>query len=120
MRHAPAKALLVLAGHALLAPTVAVSSVQVNGTITDIWGYWPRGPSVGGSVTLEGHTNRVASVAVSADGAVVVTGSFDNTAKIWGGVPGALKHTLEGHTDNPSCRRGRRRPRSPSRARRRP
>lgn len=31
-----------------------------------------------------GHTNEVNSVAFSPDGSRVVTGSWDNTAKIWG------------------------------------
>jgi serine/threonine protein kinase len=34
--------------------------------------------------TLEGHTNTVRSVAVSPDGKWLVSGSDDNTIKIWG------------------------------------
>jgi WD40 repeat protein len=33
--------------------------------------------------TLEGHTDKICSVAFSPDGTRIVTGSMDNTAKIW-------------------------------------
>ena len=33
--------------------------------------------------TLAGHSDTVASVAISADGKRVVSGSFDKTVKIW-------------------------------------
>ena len=33
--------------------------------------------------TLAGHSNMVTSVAISADGMRVVSGSFDKTVKIW-------------------------------------
>ena len=33
--------------------------------------------------TLAGHSARVTSVAISADGKRVVSGSYDNTVKIW-------------------------------------
>ena len=39
---------------------------------------WPQGEAV-----YKGHTNRVTSVAFSADGRTVLTGSFDNTARLW-------------------------------------
>src|SRR5262249_41198414 len=35
------------------------------------------------SVTLEGHTRRVTSVALSADGHRIVSGSEDETVKVW-------------------------------------
>ncbi|KAF7133640.1 hypothetical protein CNMCM5793_004948 [Aspergillus hiratsukae] len=54
--------------------------------------------------TLEGHSGWVQSVAFSADGRLLASGSNDETIKLWDpstGDPstGALKHTLEGHSD---------------------
>ncbi|KAJ3036401.1 hypothetical protein HDV00_002768 [Rhizophlyctis rosea] len=49
--------------------------------------------------TLEGHTTTVRSVALTPDGKTVVTGSLDNTAKIWDVATGRLITVLEGHTD---------------------
>ncbi len=34
--------------------------------------------------TLYGHSNYVASVAYSPDGTKIISGSFDDTIKIWG------------------------------------
>ena len=47
--------------------------------------------------TLTGHTRRVSSVAVSPDGQYVVSGSWDNTVKVWRLSDGALVHRLAGH-----------------------
>ena len=48
--------------------------------------------------TLEGHTSSVRSVAFSPDGATLVSGSTDNTIRIWRLSDGQLLDTLEGHT----------------------
>jgi WD40 repeat protein len=48
-------------------------------------------------LTLEGHRNGVASVAFSPSGTVVVSGSGDNTVKIWDARSDACLNTLEGH-----------------------
>jgi WD40 repeat protein len=48
-----------------------------------------------GLYTLTGHTNRVASVAISLDGQHVVSGSYDKLVKIWNVETGAAVSILE-------------------------
>ncbi len=48
--------------------------------------------------TLEGHTDWVRSCAMSANGRVVVSASFDRTLKVWDASSGQERATLEGHT----------------------
>ncbi|MBM3495619.1 MAG: WD40 repeat domain-containing protein, partial [Armatimonadetes bacterium] len=48
--------------------------------------------------TLEGHTGRVMSVALTADGKRAVSGSDDNTLRVWDLETGKTLRTLEGHT----------------------
>ncbi|PVH71123.1 vegetative incompatibility protein HET-E-1 [Cadophora sp. DSE1049] len=47
---------------------------------------------------LEGHTNAVTSVAFSSDGKQVVSGSVDETVRLWDAATGAALQMLEGHT----------------------
>ena len=49
-----------------------------------VW-FWTGGDAVAGWQvrTLQGHSNRVTSVAISVDGKRVVSASWDNTVKIW-------------------------------------
>jgi WD40 repeat protein len=49
---------------------------------------------------LEGHTDRVMSVALHADGRRAVTASADHTSRVWDLDTGACLTTLEGHTDS--------------------
>jgi hypothetical protein len=49
--------------------------------------------------TLEGHGDRVTSVAFSADGGRLASGSYDKTVKVWDAATGACVQTLEGHGD---------------------
>ena len=48
--------------------------------------------------TLEGHTDRVASVAWSPDGQTLATASFDKTAVLYSAASGERLRTLAGHT----------------------
>ena len=49
--------------------------------------------------TLEGHSDNVYSVAYSPDGTKIISGSGDNTVKIWNANTGQCLQTLEGHSD---------------------
>ena len=48
--------------------------------------------------TLNGHSEFVTSCCFSPDGASVLSGSYDETLKIWDVATGDLMCTLEGHT----------------------
>jgi WD40 repeat protein len=52
--------------------------------------------------TLEGHSSSVSSVAFSPNGKQVVSGSHDNTVRLWDAVTGAALQTLEGHSSSVS------------------
>ena len=41
---------------------------------------------------LEGHTDRVCAVAVSADGSTIVSGSDDKTVRIWSAESGQVPY----------------------------
>ncbi|MEH2043322.1 WD40 repeat domain-containing protein [Nostoc sp.] len=49
--------------------------------------------------TLMGHSHIVCSLAISADGKILVSGSWDQTIKVWQLETGELLHTLKGHRD---------------------
>ena len=51
----------------------------------------------GGVFTLYGHTGHVSSVSFSPDGTRIVTGSGDNTAKVWDAHTGTTLQDLKGH-----------------------
>ena len=48
--------------------------------------------------TLEAHTKDVRSVAVSPDGATIMSSSSDETFRLWRATDGALLHIFQGHT----------------------
>ena len=50
-------------------------------------------------LSMRGHTDSVASVAWSPDGMRIVSGSYDETIRIWDAVTGNCINTLVGHTD---------------------
>src|SRR6478672_13551531 len=49
--------------------------------------------------TLRGHTDWVNCVAISPDGQTLVSGSRDNTIKIWNLASGKVLATLRGHSE---------------------
>jgi WD40 repeat protein len=51
------------------------------------------------SLSLEGHTGSIYSVAFSPDGSQIISGADDFTVRVWDAVSGAHKHSLKGHTD---------------------
>jgi len=61
------------------------------------WGYWNRLCHLD-LKTLQGHTSSISSVTFSPDGKRIVTGSEDNTAKVWDALTGKETLTLKGHT----------------------
>jgi WD40 repeat protein len=64
----------------------------VNGTVR-LW----DAPSGRVRATLEGHTGVVWSVAVSGDGRLVATGTWDGPVRLWETRSGRLLATLQGH-----------------------
>ncbi|KAG0288595.1 hypothetical protein BGZ96_007692 [Linnemannia gamsii] len=51
------------------------------------------------NVSLRGHNNSVTSLAFSYDSTLLVTGSYDKTARIWNVQTGEGGHVLGGHTE---------------------
>ena len=52
------------------------------------------------TLTLKGHTGSVLSVAFSPDGKRIVSGSEDETLKVWDAVSGQVTLTLKGHSSS--------------------
>jgi len=50
------------------------------------------------AATIEGHSGDVWALALSADGRLVATGSFDGAVRLWEVATGRQLATLEGHT----------------------
>ncbi len=53
--------------------------------------------------TLSGHADVVKSVAISPDGQVLATGSYDKTIKLWSLSTGEVRQTLLNHTHRITC-----------------
>jgi WD40 repeat protein len=51
-------------------------------------------------ITLHGHSSSVNSVAFSPDGSRIVSGSFDNTLKVWDAESGKETLIFDGHAEN--------------------
>lgn len=92
--------LQIYASGLIFTPENAMMSELFNKECPSWIHQWPRedegwGPDL---QTLEGHSDRVASVAFSPNGRLLASGSYDRTIKLWDPATGALKHTLEGHS----------------------
>lgn len=55
------------------------------------------------ALTLAGHTNLVASVAISPDGRTIASGSRDRTIQLWDLNTAELLGALTGHSDRVTC-----------------
>ncbi len=53
--------------------------------------------------TLSGHSDVVRSIAISPDGQILASGSYDKTIKLWSLRTGELLNTLSGHTNRITC-----------------
>ena len=49
---------------------------------------------------VQGHSDDVRSVALSGDGSLALTGSYDRTAILWDAKSGEKLRTFSGHKDN--------------------
>ena len=65
-----------------------------------LWPLWPTLEAAGGPMlrVLEGHTDTVRAVALSADGRRAVSGSSDKTVRVWDLEGDQPPRVLEGHT----------------------
>jgi len=52
---------------------------------------------------LHGHTARIQSIVHCAELDVMITGSHDNTARVWNVATGDCVHVLNGHTASVRC-----------------
>lgn len=53
--------------------------------------------------TLDGHVDIVKAIAISPDGQILASGSYDKTIKLWSLRTGELIHTLTAHTNRVTC-----------------
>lgn len=90
---------LVDEGDAYLARLVALRALPPNLPYTVEGERALRKASYYGKATLRGHTNSICSTSFSSDGKLLVTGSTDNTIRIWDVATGMCLKTLVGHTD---------------------
>ncbi len=75
-------------------------SDRALGLWADLYRHLPRTRLRGGwkERVLQGHTQRVFAVRFSPDGRFVLTGSTDQTARLWEVATGRCLHTFAGHT----------------------
>src|ERR1019366_3686608 len=66
------------------------------------WYYWQSQTHLA-LKTLRGHLDAVTSVAFSADGQRILTGSNDKTAKVWDAASGKDLVALKGHGGGVEC-----------------
>ncbi len=61
---------------------------------------WPARPGAAPLRVLEGHTEPVAALAVSADGALLASAAWDGTGRVWSLSADTAPRVLEGHVGN--------------------
>jgi WD40 repeat protein len=64
---------------------------------------WDLAQGISTSSILEGHTDAVMSVALSADGRAAVSGSIDQTVRVWNLASRRCIAVLEGHASQVDC-----------------
>jgi WD40 repeat protein len=84
---------LLIKGISIISPTDKKSETQATSIVSDTL-------QISNSLqtTLKGHALTVTSAAITADNNTIISGSKDNTIKLWNLVTGQLKRTLIGHT----------------------
>src|SRR5882762_1835589 len=65
--------------------------IKIYNAVEETWSSCTR--------TMDGHSDCVNAVAFSPDGTHIVSGSDDNTLRLWDTVSGAHLNSLEGHSD---------------------
>lgn len=76
---------LALAAQTAMSPGDRIVAGSFDPYIVQLWN---AGPTNGDRLTLAGHRAQVVSVALSADGSRIVSGSVDGTVRIWSNPPG--------------------------------
>jgi WD40 repeat protein len=75
-----------------LALTVGIYHVQTSDA-------WNKPETISLANTLNGHSKRVSSIAMTPDGQLIASGSEDKTIKLWNLRTGKLLRTLSGHSE---------------------
>src|SRR5579864_7220313 len=75
---------------------LSLLAIVILGSLT--LSIWAQDPAADAK-TLVGHTDPVYSVDFTADGALIVTGSFDKSLKLWDAATKKPVRTFAGHTN---------------------
>jgi len=52
---------------------------------------------------LNGHTDRIYCIVYCTELDMIISGSYDKTARVWNAQTGECVHVLKGHTDDVTC-----------------